>query len=148
MKRTTFLIMTAVIEGATGILFIFLPAVLLTVLLGESSVTPETTFYFRFFGAVLVVFCAACWLVRNHHGPAQLGWLIGALVYDVAAAALLAYLGVARGMTGIALWPAVLAHTVLAVWAVISLRDNPRDRTVGIGADLKAATGENGANGT
>jgi len=126
MRRTCFLIVTAVGEGATGLLLVFLPAVLLTLLLGEGSVAPEATYHARFFGAGLVAFSAACWLVRNHHGRrAQLGLLIAALIYDVVAAVLLVYLGSVKGMVGIALWPAVLLHAAFAVWGVVSLRDKP-----------------------
>src|SRR5262245_23959245 len=114
MRRAYFLIVTAVSEGGTGLLLLFLPAVLLTLLLGESSATPEAIFRVRFFGAALFAFSVSCWLVRNHHGrPTQLGLLIGAQIYDMAAAALLAYLGVVKGMAGIALWPAVLVHAAL-----------------------------------
>lgn len=127
MRRTYFLIVTAVGEAGTGLLLLFLPAVLLTLLLGESAATPEATFRARFFGAVLVAFGVACWLVRNQHGrPAQLGVLIAALTYDVAAAALLAYMGSVKGTAGIALWPAVLVHAALVVWGVVSFWDKPR----------------------
>lgn len=144
MRAIFFLIVTAVGEGCTGLVLLFLPAVLLTLLLGESSATPEATFLARFFGAALFAFGVACWLVRNRHGrPSQLGLLIGAVIYDVAAAALLAYLGQVKGMAGIALWPAVLLHSGLAVWGGVCVWDIPRDGIVAMRADLKPATAEN-----
>jgi hypothetical protein len=128
MRRTYFLIVTAVGEGGTGLLLLILPAMLLTLLLGESSATPEATFRARIFGAGLFAFSVTCWLVRNRHGrPAQLGLLVGALIYDVAAAALLAYLELVKGMAGIALWPAVITHVVLAVWCVACIWFRPSE---------------------
>ena len=52
--------------------------------------------------------------------------MIVALVYDIAAAALLAYLGLDKGMAGIALWPAVLVHTILSLLGVVSLVEKPQ----------------------
>jgi hypothetical protein len=42
------------------------------------------------------------------------------LIYSVAAALFLAYLGLAIGLTGVLLWPAVVVHVILAallIWA-------------------------------
>jgi hypothetical protein len=62
-------------------------------------------------------------LARNaEQGPAQFGLLIGILIYDAGAAMLLAYAGVALGMTGILLWPAVGLHGALGLWCLLSLR--------------------------
>jgi hypothetical protein len=47
--------------------------------------------------------------------------LAGALVYDVAVAALLAYSGLFSSLVGIALWPAVVLHALLAVWCGVGL---------------------------
>ena len=46
------------------------------------------------------------------------------LIYDVAAAALLAYAGLALSLVGIALWPAVVLHAALAVWCVVAATRN------------------------
>jgi hypothetical protein len=127
MRQTSFLVVTAVFEAATGVLLLVAPAAGRTLLLGESAATPDAAFRGRFAGAALLAFGVACWVVRNAHGrPAQHGLLIGALIYDLAAAAGLAYLGSVKGMAGVALWPAVVAHTALAVWCVVCLREAPR----------------------
>jgi hypothetical protein len=52
--------------------------------------------------------------------------LIGVLVYDGAAAALLGYAGLFSDLVGIALWPAVALHTALAVWCVLCLWVNKK----------------------
>jgi hypothetical protein len=124
MQRKYLLIVTAIGEAGTGLLLLFLPAALLTLLFGESSVTPEAAFRARFAGPALFAFGVACWVVRNAHGrPAQRGLLTAALIYDVAAAAALAYLGSVKGMAGVALWPAVVVHAALAGWCVVCLRE-------------------------
>jgi hypothetical protein len=122
MNRAYLLIVTAVGEGGTGLLLLVLPSVPLALLLGVERAAPETLFVARFAGAALLAIAVACWLARYDHGrPAQLGLLAGVLIYDVAAAALLAYAGFALSMVGLALWPAAVLHAALAVWCVACL---------------------------
>jgi hypothetical protein len=47
--------------------------------------------------------------------------LIGVLIYDIIVAILLAYAALVLKLVGVALWPAVVLHSALAVWAVASL---------------------------
>ena len=47
------------------------------------------------------------------------------MIYDLAAASLLACAGMFLDMVGIALWPAVVVHVVLSVWCVACLRVKP-----------------------
>jgi hypothetical protein len=123
MKRQYLLIVTALSEGATGLLLLCLPSVVLTVLLGTGSTAPEATLAARIAGAALVAIGIICWSARSDDGQrAQLGLLVGVLTYDVAAAAILAYAGLAASMVGIALWPAVGAHVALAAWCVVCLQ--------------------------
>ncbi len=111
------LILTALLEAATGLCLLAVPALL--------DLAPSR------------------WPVRGagqrHSGPDRRGRTAGArrcllvceqrlrsraaygvvaamLVYNVTVAALLVYADVAKGAAGIALWPAVIAHTALAVW--------------------------------
>jgi hypothetical protein len=122
MHRTYFLIMTAVSEGATGLLLVVWPPLLLALLLGVEQTPPETLVSARIAGAALVALSVACWLGRNDHDrPAQKGLLLGALTYDLLAAGILGYAGWFLGLTGVVLWPAVALHTVLAVWCLVSL---------------------------
>jgi hypothetical protein len=49
----------------------------------------------------------------------------GALIYDITAAALLAYAGFALDMTGLALWPAVGLLVALSIWCAICFVTKP-----------------------
>jgi hypothetical protein len=99
-----------------------LPAVPQALLLGTNQASPEATFFARIAGAALVAIGLACWLGRSDPGgPAQLGLIVGLLAYDLAAAALLVYARLYLSLAGLALWPAVVLHVVLAVWCVVCL---------------------------
>jgi len=123
MHRAYLLIVSAIAEGGTGLLLLVLPSVLLSLLLGVEKAAPETMFVARLTGAALLAIGVACWLGRNDHGrPAQLGLLTALLIYDAAAAALLAYARLALSLAGLALWPAVVLHAALAAWCADCLR--------------------------
>ena len=115
--------MTALAEVGTGVVLLVQPSVVFRLLLGVSSAAPEALFVGRITGAALLAIAVACWLARNdRHSPAQRGVSIGVLIYDVAAAVLLAYAALELSLAGIVLWPAAALHTVLAGWCVACLR--------------------------
>jgi len=119
MHRASLLIVTALVESITGLLLLLVPALAVALLLGASSPAPETLLVSRIAGAALLAIGVDCWMARNDHGrAAQLGLLVGVLIYDLAAAALLAYGGLILNMYGVALWPAVILHAALAVWCL------------------------------
>jgi hypothetical protein len=123
MQRKFFLIATAVGEAGTGLLLLVVPSLVVALLLGVSSSAPETTFVCRLTGAALLSIGVSSWLARSEAAGAALrGLLIGVLIYDIAAAALLAYAGLVLKFVGIALWPAVVIHVALAVWCLACLR--------------------------
>jgi len=126
MSRVGLLIVTAIVEVGTGLFLLLLPSVPLELLLGVGQAAPETLFIARVAGAALLALGVASWMGRSDkHGPAQIGLLLGILIYDAAAAVLLAYAALFLSLVGIALWPAVVLHTALAGWCVICLRATP-----------------------
>jgi hypothetical protein len=123
MGRRHLLIATAIGEGATGLALLVSPSIVLWLLLGVEYVSQEAILASRIAGAALAAIGTACWVARDEQGGAALrGLLIGALLYDVAAAALLAYGGAILKLVGMALWPAVVVHVGLAAWCFVSLR--------------------------
>jgi hypothetical protein len=122
MHEIAFLLLTALLEVGTGLLLLIVPSVPLALLLGVNEAQPETPFVGRIAGGALLAIGVASWLARNDvQSAAQFGLLVGILIYDAAAAALLAYASLGLGMAGIALWPAVVIHSALALWDVLIL---------------------------
>ncbi len=125
MCRTYLLSVTALGEGGIGFLLLAWPPVPMVLLLGVDQASSEVAFFARIAGAALVALGVACWMGRNDH-PAPDGLLLSVLSYDVAATAILGYTGWFLGLVGIALWPAVVLHAVLAVWCVGCFWAKPR----------------------
>jgi hypothetical protein len=126
MRRAYLLAVTAMGEGGTGLLLLAVPGVPLALLFGVEHAPPVAAFVARFAGGALLAIGVACWLGRGDAlGEARLPLIAGALVYDAAAAGLLAYAGLSLGFLGVALWPAVVLHATLAVWCVACCLGEP-----------------------
>jgi hypothetical protein len=116
------LIVTAIVELATGICLLILPSLVIELLFGIQDAAAETMMVARFAGAALAAFGIAAWSARSHGSASTMaGTVTAALVYDLAAAAILAYSASSLHMIGIALWPGVILHCLLAVWCIASL---------------------------
>ena len=89
---------------------LIVPSLVGQLLLGEElagSAIPVA----RVTGIALIALGTACW-----PGPP----LLGMLIYTAVVAVYLAYVGIAGGLSGLLLWPAVVVHVILAVlltWA-------------------------------
>ena len=104
-----------------------LPAIVLAALLGIQPATVETLVVGRIAGAALLAIGLACFLARNDATlPAQRGLLTSVLLYDVLVTLLLVYSGLVLRMAELALWPAVVLHTLLGSWCVLGLQAEPR----------------------
>jgi hypothetical protein len=121
------LAITAVLEFPTGLALVALPSVLATFLLGSQLDTPVGLTVARVGGVALLALGAACWLARLDGETRVARGLAGALVlYNVGAAVVLVYAGIALGLSGIGLWPAVVVHAAMAGWCITSLlRERP-----------------------
>jgi len=101
MKRA--LILAAVGEAATGVALLIVPSLVGRLLLGE-DLTGIAIPVARVAGIALIALGVACW-----PGPPR----VGMLIYSVAVTLYLGYLGLAGGLTGILLWPAVILHGIM-----------------------------------
>jgi hypothetical protein len=104
------LILVAVAEAVTGVGLLIVPSLVAELLFGEQLVGLAIPVA-RVTGIALFALGAACW-----PGPPALGMLI----YTAAVGLYLAYVGIADGLDGALLWPAIVAHAILAallVWA-------------------------------
>ena len=128
MKR--FLILTAIIEAATGLALIAVPAIVVRLLLG-AEISGASMPLGRVAGAALLALGVACWLARDdRQSRATRGLMVAMLIYNLVATAVLAFAGIGLGFVGIALWPAVVLHAAMAVWCVACLRRGPQNEAM------------------
>jgi hypothetical protein len=115
------LIVTAIFEVATGLALIAWPSELLALVLGPSFVgSPAGA---RIAGGVLLALGVGCWLTRDDgEKPNGRRLITTMLAYNIAVALALAIAAIGFKLTGALLWPAVVAHAVLAAFCVTSLR--------------------------
>ena len=112
------LVLAAVSEAATGLALLIVPSLVGQLLLGE-----ELT------GIALIALGIAC-LPRSERGwpgPPR----VGMLTYSAAVTLYLAYVGLADGLTGILLWPAVVIHAILTFLLARSWLKGSTFRVVG-----------------
>jgi hypothetical protein len=115
-------IVTALVEAATGLALAISPSLPVSLLLGSSLDTPAALTVARVAGAALLALGVACWFARNDvESHTARGLVAAMLLYNIAAVALLASVGMGSAPVGVALWPAVVLHTALAVWCMACL---------------------------
>src|SRR5437667_1868904 len=109
MKR--FLILTAIIEAATGLALIALPAIVVRLLLG-AEISGASIPLGRVAGAALLALGVACWLARDDtQSRTARGLVVAMLMYNLVATAVLAFAGLGLRMHGVGVWTAVDLHT-------------------------------------
>src|SRR5438094_10247387 len=117
-----FLILTAIIEAATGLALIALPAIVVRLLLG-GEISGASIPLGRVAGAALLALGVACWLARDDtQSRAARGLVVAMLTYNVVATAVLAFAGIGLGLHGVLLWPAVVLHAAMGAWCGACLR--------------------------
>lgn len=121
MNPKALLVVSAASETVVGAALVAAPSAPVSILLG-TALDAGGVVVARVAGAALVALGAACWLTRNEgRGGAGRGVVAAMMVYDVGAAAILLHAGLAVGLAGIGLWPAVVLHLGLAVWCGVCL---------------------------
>jgi hypothetical protein len=111
------LIVTAVLEAATGLALLVVPSLVGQLLFGE-ELTGVAIPAARVAGIALIALAAACW---------QGSPLIGMWAYSAAVTLYLAYVGFAGGLTGVLLWPAVVLHAILTALLTYDVARMRRD---------------------
>jgi Kef-type K+ transport system membrane component KefB len=118
--------LTAIIEAAAGLALMVVPSVVVRLLLGSELDAPTAVMLGRVAGAALLALGVACWLARGDTQSRAARGLVAVMVlYNVAAVAVLAFVGIGFGLQGVALWPAVVLHAAMAVWCIACLRRSP-----------------------
>ena len=120
-----FLILTAIIEAATGLALIALPAIVVRLLLG-AEISGASIPLGRVAGAALLALGVACLLARDDtQSRAARGLVVAMLMYNIVATAVLAFAGIGLGLHGVVLWPAVVLHAAMGVWCIVCLGRSP-----------------------
>jgi len=127
MKR--FLELTAILEAATGLALIAVPAIVVRLLLG-AEISGASIPLGRVAGAALLALGIACWLARDDaQSRTARGLVVAMLIYNLVATAVLAFAGISLGLHGVALWPAVVLHAAMGAWCGACLRRSPQNVT-------------------
>lgn len=122
--------LTAIVEAATGLALIAVPAIVVRLLLG-TEISGASIPLGRVAGAALLALGVACWLARDDtQSRAARGLLVAMLIYNIAATAILAFAGIGLRLYGVALWPAVVLHAAMGVWCVACLRRGPQSEAM------------------
>jgi hypothetical protein len=109
------LALTAVIEAATGLALLVVPAIVVKLLLG-AEISGAGIPLGRVAGIALLALGVACWLARSDtQSCAARGLLKAMLTYNLGVAIVLMVAGIQSHPAGIALWPAVMLHAVMGV---------------------------------
>jgi hypothetical protein len=110
---------SAVIELGAGLALLAFPSVVVKLLLGSPLDTAATVALGRLAGAALFTLGMACWRARcAAQNRAASGLVVEMLFYNLAAVTVLASFGLGTTSVGIALWPAVGLHSLMAIWCV------------------------------
>ena len=118
----TLLIVTAVLETATGLGLVLAPALTVLMLFEAPLDAPAGLMIGRVAGAALLSLGLACWLAQHdEQSRVAQGLVTAMLFYNTTAVMAFVYAGIGLGLSGSGLWPAVLLHTVLAVWCTVCL---------------------------
>jgi hypothetical protein len=121
---------TAVIELGAGLALLCFPSATVMLLVGAPLEAAPALTVARVGGAGLLALGVACWLARDDtQSPAARGLVTAMLLYNAAAVAVLGFAGIGFGLHGLALWPAVVLHALMALWCLAWLRHSPLNVT-------------------
>lgn len=110
---------TAIIEAGAGLALGCFPSAVVWLLLGSTLDSPAAVVLGRLTGAALLALGVACWFARGDApGRAARGLIAAMAVYNLGAVGLFVFASSGLGLRGIALWPAVVLHTMMGVWCI------------------------------
>lgn len=126
------LIASAFIELGAGLGLLCFPVLVVTLLTGESIGPPAALVVIRLGGAGLFSLGTACWTTQlDKELRAARAVITAMLAYNIGAASVLAYAGIAHGLGQPVLWAAVALHTVMTIWCAtrLGIRVQPHQTT-------------------
>jgi len=121
-RARSLLSVTGAAEAATGMLLLAAPSVLVDLLLGEAPGSRAGETVTRIAGVALLALGVGCWLARQDATSRVADGLVAAmLIYNLGVVLLLAFAWASLRLSGIGLWPVLLAHAGLAAWCFLCL---------------------------
>jgi len=115
-----------------------LPSAAVVLLLGKPLEAPAALTVARVGGAGLLTLGVAFWLARGDtQSLAARGLVCAMVIYNLGVALVLGDAGVRSRPVGVVLWPAVILHTVMTVWCVMSLVNWKAARSEVSGTELR-----------
>ena len=108
---------TGLLEGGTAMALLLLPAIPLQLLFGQAPATEFGLLVGRLAGAALLSLAIACWWAAAASDVVR-----AMLLYNAVIIGLLLHARIGLGLSGIALWPVLIVHALLAGWCVVGLR--------------------------
>jgi hypothetical protein len=118
-------LVTAVIEAGAGLALMGFPSVVIKLLLGVPLEAPASVSLGRLTGAALFALGIACWFASSDTKNRAAKGLVAAMTfYNLAAVGVFMHAGIGLNLVGVALWPAVIVHTAMAIWCVACLIRN------------------------
>jgi hypothetical protein len=114
----------AAIEAGTGLVLVSFPSLFVRLLFGVELSEPGQIVG-RLAGFCLIALVLACWPRRGTEGEAASS-LRALLVLSVLVALYLVYLGIGSSFVGPLLWPAVVLHSVVAIFLARAWVQNSR----------------------
>ena len=121
--NSLFVTATAVIEAGAGFALLIVPSDAAKLLLGAPLETPVTLTVARIGGMALLTLGAAFWLARgDSQSRASKGLIAAMVLYNLGAAFILGAFGIGSQRVGVVLWPAVVLHTAMTAWCIMSVR--------------------------
>ena len=122
------LFFAAFVEMGTGVALMIDPAIVVNLLLGV-DLSGVAIAIGRCFGIALLALGWACWPGGQ---PVESGSpaVRAMLLYNVLIASYLVYLGAARDLVGLLLWPAAALHAVVAIALIWTWRGRWRSNTM------------------
>ena len=127
MVARKLLIVTALVETATGVILLVSPTLVVAFLLGASLDAPAALVVARMAGAAVLSLGCACWLARNDPQRGAARALVTAmLLYNVGAVVILGDAGIRSLPVGVGLWPTVVLHAAMTGWCALNLFRTPK----------------------
>jgi heme A synthase len=111
----SFLSLTAILEGLTGLVLIAVPRQLVSFLLGVPLVGEGGIMAAYIAGAALITVAFCCWFSKKN--TTDFAAVKAMIVYNITVPAILVYGVIKYRLTGIPLWLVVFLHAALAIWA-------------------------------